>query len=175
MADGKIYQLKVALTDSEPLIWRRLLVPAMLHLEELHQVLQITMGWGNVAPYHYRIGKRRSDMEPLLLTMPLNEIISDDLTVFSYVYDPRDGWFHTVQVELILPADPEGVYPHCVCGEKACPPEGSGGVWGYDELLDTLDDASDPDHLSQWDALGNDFDPDAFDADLVNMQLHSHT
>jgi hypothetical protein len=176
MSEGKLYQLKVSITDSHPLIWRRLLVSAMVSLEELHPILQITMGWGNLAGYHYRVGRRRSDTEPALLRMPLNEIIRDDQTLFSYIYDPRDGWFHTIQVEMILPADPEGVYPHCICGERACPPEGIGGIWGYAELLAALADQRDVDHLAQferWDTLGNDFDPDGFDADLVNIQLHS--
>ncbi|MEO1400224.1 MAG: plasmid pRiA4b ORF-3 family protein [Cyanobacteria bacterium J06635_1] len=173
MSDSKIYQFKVAIADSEPLIWRRLLVPAELRLEELHRILQITMGWDNIAPYHYRIGKRRSDTEPALLDMPLNEVVRDDLTTFSYFYDPRDGWLHTLQLEMVLPADPNGVYPHCVTGEMACPPEGCGGVWGYDEWLESLDDTSDPGYLDRLDALETDFDPECFNVDLVNMQLHS--
>lgn len=169
----RIYQLKITLTDSEPAIWRRLLVEATTDLEELHRIVQITMGWQNVSNYHYRIGKQRSDTQPCLLQMPLNEIVRDDLTRFVYVYDLRDGWFHTIEVEMVLPADPQGQYPHCVTGELRCPPEGSGGIWGYNELLEILDDTSDPQHLTRWDEVGGDFDPDYFDVDLVNMQLHS--
>ena len=170
----RIYQLKITLTDSEPSIWRRLLVAATTDLEELHRIVQISMGWQNVSNYHYRIGQQRSDTQPCLLQMPLNEIVRDDLTRFVYVYDLRDGWFHTIEVEMVLPADPQGQYPHCVTGELRCPPEGSGGIWGYNELLEILDDTSDPQHLMRWDEVGGDFDPDYFDVDLVNMQLHSN-
>ena len=170
----RIYQLKITLTDSEPPIWRRLLVEATTNLEELHRIVQIAMGWQNVSNYHYRIGKQRSDTQPCLLQVPLNEIIRDDLTRFVYVYDLRDGWFHTIEVEMVLPADPQGQYPHCVTGELRCPPEGAGGIWGYNELLEILDDTSDPQHLTRWDEVGGDFDPDYFDVDLVNMQLHSN-
>lgn len=173
MTHERIYQLKVTLTDSEPSIWRRLLVGATTSLEELHRILQIAMGWKNLSTYHYRIGKRRSDMESSLLEMPVNEIIRDDLTTFLYVYDPRDGWFHTIEVEMILPADEAGHYPHCVAGAQRCPPEGCGGIWGYNELLDVLDDTSDPDYIARWDRLGGDFDPDFFDVGLVNVQLHA--
>jgi hypothetical protein len=173
MSDAHIYQFRITLTDSDPLIWRRILVPAMLTLEELHQILQITMGWENISPYYYRIGRRRSDMEKALLKMPLHEVISDDSTSFSYVYDPRDGWLHSIQLEMVLPADPDGLYPHCISGEKACPPEGSGGIWGYGELLAVLSDSADPEYLDRWDDLGGDFDPDAFNVDMVNMQLNS--
>lgn len=173
MANDRIYQIKLTLTDSEPLIWRRLLVTATTTLEELHKIVQIAMGWQNLSNYHYRIGKQRSDTEPCLLEMPINEIIRDDLTRFSYVYDLRDGWFHTIEVEMVLPADPQGHYPHCVIGELRCPPEGCGGIWGYNELLEILDDPEDPQYMARWDEVGGDFDPDHFDVSLVNMQLHA--
>lgn len=173
MANERIYQLKVSLTDSDPSIWRRILVSADTNLEELHRIVQIAMGWQNLSSYHYRIGHQRSDTEPGLLQVPLNEIIRDDLTRFSYVYDLRDGWFHSIEVEMVLPADPQGHYPHCVTGELRCPPEGCGGIWGYNSLLEILDDPDDPKYVARWDELGGDFDPDHFDLGLVNMQLHA--
>lgn len=173
MANDRIYQLKLTLTDSAPPIWRRLLVGGNTSLGELHEIVQIAMGWKNLSKYHYRIGKQRSDTEPCLLQMPLNEIIRDDLVRFSYVYDLRDGWFHTIEVEMVLPADPQGQYPHCVTGELSCPPEGCGGIWGYNELLDILGDPEDPQYMARWDEIGGEFDPDHFDLGLVNVQLHA--
>jgi hypothetical protein len=41
----EINQLKVTLRNTRPPIWRRLLVPAGLTLEMLHDVLQVAMGW----------------------------------------------------------------------------------------------------------------------------------
>jgi hypothetical protein len=41
----EIYQIKVTLLGTDPAIWRRLLVPADLTLEQLHHVLQVAMGW----------------------------------------------------------------------------------------------------------------------------------
>ena len=66
MANERIYQIKITLTDSEPPIWRRLLLNANTSLEELHRIVQIAMGWQNLSNYHYRIGKQRSDTEPVL-------------------------------------------------------------------------------------------------------------
>ena len=43
-----IYQLKVTLRDTRPPIWRRLLVPAGLTLEVLHDVLQVR--WDGTVP-----------------------------------------------------------------------------------------------------------------------------
>ena len=40
---NEIYQIKVTLLYTKPLIWRRLLVPATLTLEQLHDVLQLPL------------------------------------------------------------------------------------------------------------------------------------
>ena len=39
------YTLYIRLAQIEPPIWRRIVVPANLTLHQLHQVLQVTMGW----------------------------------------------------------------------------------------------------------------------------------
>ena len=54
-----IYQLKVTLRDTRPPIWRRLLVPAGLTLEVLHDVLQVAMGWDGSHLHDFRIGQKR--------------------------------------------------------------------------------------------------------------------
>lgn len=54
-------------------------------------------------------------------------------------------------------------YPVCVEGERACPPEDVGGVWGYADFLDAIADPKHEQHdeLLQW---SGPFDPEAFDA-----------
>jgi hypothetical protein len=46
----EICQIKVTVLGTDPPIWRRLLVPADLTLEQLHDVLQLAMGWENLPP-----------------------------------------------------------------------------------------------------------------------------
>lgn len=43
----KLYQLRVTLLGTKPPIWRRLLVPGDLRLDQLHEVIQIAMPWTN--------------------------------------------------------------------------------------------------------------------------------
>lgn len=45
MPKKEIYQLKVSLKNSKPKIWRRILVASYTELYDLHNILQITMGW----------------------------------------------------------------------------------------------------------------------------------
>jgi pRiA4b ORF-3-like protein len=42
-----IYQLKITLRGISPLIWRRLLVSADASIADLHDILQLVMGWTN--------------------------------------------------------------------------------------------------------------------------------
>lgn len=42
---SKIYQLKITLRDSKPPIWRQVLVDGSINLYELHEIIQIAMGW----------------------------------------------------------------------------------------------------------------------------------
>ena len=45
-ANGSAMQLKLSLRGvSKPPVWRRLLVPADIRLDRLHDVIQTSMGW----------------------------------------------------------------------------------------------------------------------------------
>jgi hypothetical protein len=43
---AQIYELKIMLRGSKPPIWRRIAVAADMRLSDLHQVIQVVMGWG---------------------------------------------------------------------------------------------------------------------------------
>ena len=53
-----IYQIKVTLLGTKPPIWRRLLVPAVMTLAQLHDVVQASMGWQGGHMHEFRAGKR---------------------------------------------------------------------------------------------------------------------
>lgn len=55
-AKDTIYQLKIALTDSDPSIWRRVLVPGHFTFEEVHAVIQASMGWENAHLHQFLLG-----------------------------------------------------------------------------------------------------------------------
>lgn len=62
--------LKVTLDHIEPVIWRTFQIPISATLDDLHDVLQIVMGWENYHLYAFRAGKRTfspvaDDPEPL--------------------------------------------------------------------------------------------------------------
>jgi hypothetical protein len=42
---------------------------------------------------------------------------------FLYEYDFGNDWRHDVRVEQRLPLDPKRIYPVCIAGKNAAPPE----------------------------------------------------
>jgi hypothetical protein len=50
-----IYQLKVVLLGTSPTIWRRVLVSSDSTIEDLHYIVQLTMGWSNIHLHHFII------------------------------------------------------------------------------------------------------------------------
>lgn len=178
-----VYQIKVALLWTKPPIWRRLLVPSSMTFEQLHDVLQTAMGWENEHMHEFTAGKRRiAQPEPSdgFMDMPLVENertarLSDVLrragAKMTYTYDFGDGWEHGIVLEKRMPPDPDAVYPICLDGQLACPPEDCGGVPGFYRLLDILANPKHKEHkeLREW--VGGSFDPEAFSVDKVNKFL----
>jgi len=181
----RIYQIKVALDDIRPAIWRRMQVPGNITLSKLHEILQIVMGWENYHMHSFLI----HDEYYGDITYPeydewgtkdetrykLSQVIREQGVRFVYEYDFGDGWEHTLLVEKIFPAEKGIHYPRCVKGKRACPPEDVGGTWGYEEFLEAIHDPEHPEHDEYLEWIGGEFDPEAFELEGVNALLRSTT
>jgi len=173
-----IYELKVALRDVEPAIWRRVQVRSSISLARLHKVLQIVMGWSESHLHDFRSGAACYGMPHPDLPPREDErktVLGDVLRAAGdrliYVYDFGDGWKHDVVLERVFAAELSCEYPRVIDGERACPPEDCGGVFGYVRLLDVLANRRHPQHGDLVDWVGGSFDPEAFDADELNRAL----
>lgn len=182
-ADKSVYQLKVTLDGSKPPIWRRILVPGNTTLYNLHDILQIVMGWENYHLHMFTIdgqiyGDPEDDEYGDLGTKDETRYRLDRLGLrekskFSYEYDFGDSWDHTILVEKILPPENGVHYPVCIQGKRACPPEDVGGVWGYQGFLEAIADPEHEEHEEYLVWIGGEFDPEAFDLDEVNQALRA--
>lgn len=163
------YQLRISLADSEPEIWRRVLVSPQVSLEDLHQMIQRAMGWEDLHEYAFDVGlaDKRSRLSN---EQALTEVIDSDTPLY-YTYDFESGWLHRITLEAIEDdLETLSQLPTCPDGAGACPPEGTGGVWGYDDFLDRLEDSSDPDYITLIEKYG-DFDPEFFDVKAAAARL----
>lgn len=158
--------LTITLDDVDPPVWRRVAVPSNTPLDQVHLLFQLTMGWHDMHMYafdtdaHTIVDPRSSygipaDGERLV------SIAAERGATFTYTYDFGDGWTHTVTLDEIRPGGVDNAFA-VLDGSGACPPEDSGGPYGYQGLLAALADQADPDHDDAVDRLGKGFDPTRF-------------
>lgn len=179
-SEAEPVQLRVELTGVEPPIWRRLVVPEDFTLGDLHAVIQVAMGWQDIHLHEF-VGEQ-GRWGPPDEEAPGEQDDEDGLTVaealpregsaLRYEYDFGDGWQQEVIREPL--AEPPDELPVCTGGERAGPPEDSGGPDGYEQMLVALADPENPDHEEMVDWLAGedeDFDPEHFDLDLTNKGL----
>ncbi|HIK45427.1 MAG TPA: plasmid pRiA4b ORF-3 family protein [Leptolyngbyaceae cyanobacterium M65_K2018_010] len=175
-----IYQLKITLRGSKPPIWRRVQVPSDMTLGKLHQTIQLAMGWYDCHLHEFEIhgqayGQPMPDFDDLEIrserNVRLNKVVPGEKFKFYYLYDMGDSWEHEILVEKVLPPDPEVRYPTCLKGKRACPPEDCGGIWGYAEFLEAIQNPKHPEHQSMLEWVGGEFDPEDFDLEETNRQL----
>ena len=175
-----IFQIKITLKGIDPPIWRRIHTPDCT-LEELHEIIQVTMGWDFEHLYRFTIG----GMDYADPAMTSDEEVEDACGIrlsailpaenrrprFSYEYDFGDEWIHQLIVEeRLLPK--EGLkYPICVGGQRACPPEDCGGPWAYADFVEAIGNPGHGRHEELLEWIGGEFDPERFDQVAVNTEL----
>lgn len=189
--ENPIYQLKIGLSDSEPLIWRRLIVTPSILLSDLHYVIQIAMGWEDEHMHQFFNGKPRSrkyysafEDEDIMwnndrnfdyTNIVLSDFIVKPKDILHYEYDFGDSWYHDIVLEKLLESDLNIKLPICLEGENACPPEDCGGVGGYEDLLEIVNDPKHEDYQEMRDWLGikgkKKYDPTVFNVENVNKKL----
>lgn len=164
-----LFQFKITLIGTDPEIWRRIQVEDCT-LNTLHMYIQHVMGWENYHLHEFEIDRKRYG-DPGMLDGGFDDDASDSTIVmlsdiipknkrrlrFNYMYDFGDSWNHEICFEGFQKPEPGKKYPLCLEGERACPPEDIGGIYGYYSLLEELAESNED---SDW----SDFDPEKFDA-----------
>jgi len=180
----EIYQLKISLKGSKPPIWRRILIPAEMELIDLHDAIQASMGWDGYHLHQFKQGNTFYLPEPDdeftgfggfdtedSSGVRIDQLLRTEKDKIEYEYDFGDSWDHEVLLEKVLEPAAGAVYPVCVKGKGACPPEDCGGLWGYYFLLEILGDPEDEEHEGMLAWAGGPIDPAAFDLDEANARL----
>jgi len=173
----QVYQFKIILMGIKPKVWRRIQIQDCT-LDKLHEHIQTAMGWTNSHLHQFEIkGERYGD--PALMDDGFDGFACIDSTktylshvlpgtdkrfAFRYEYDFGDSWQHKILFEGTPPVDLKAKYPLCMEGERACPPEDCGGVWGYGDFLKAIRNPKHEEHDSMLEWVGGRFDSEYFDA-----------
>lgn len=181
-----LYTIKIELVGSEPLIWRKMIVPSDMTFFALHIAIQDSLGWtdSHLHQFHTKTPYGR-DRDYAIITFPYpdseefgdkiktkderSEEVSQWLKKVNdfiyYEYDFGDGWIHKITLEKVEPFK-AGRYPKLLDGKNACPPEDCGGLGGYGHLLDVLSNPKNEEYEDMCDWLeiekGSQFDPIKF-------------
>jgi len=124
------------------MIWRRLVVSADNTLADLHYVIQIAFAWTDYHLHRFRIhgkefgiprlgGPWYSEDARRVRLVDFHFRVNER---FLYEYDFTDGWEHQVRMERFIPQAP--LYPKCIAGSRAAPPEDCGGPIAFQERRD---------------------------------------
>ena len=162
---------------------------------DLHYTIQIAIGWNDVHLNRFHIHGQDFgvyyDGEISFADNPEKVLLSAfgfrTRERFLYEYDFGDAWLHEVRIEKRLLLDPKRIYPVCIDGKHAAPPEDCGGVLAYMQMRkeleyralfgdnwinDDFDDENDwEDERSQEDQP---VDPDDFSRRKVNARLRQY-
>ena len=175
------YDLRIELDGSEPAIWRRVEVSCDMSLDRFHHVVQSAMGWNDSHLHGFTMGPGELDLDVQRFLTPfdldegdegiaesevrLDQVLGQPGDRLYYQYDFGDRWNHTITLEQVAAPAEADAGVRCVAGRRACPPDDTGGVSTYNELVQALNGTVRPNEwvLEKIAWLGSGFDPARFD------------
>jgi len=177
------YVLHISIAFSDPLIWRRIQVPGAYTLAQLHDVIQLSMGWSDSNVHQFLVGK--ISYEPTMRTnVPRESKRFDEYKyklytleegmhfMFTYLYDAGEGWEHEIRLEEVVPPTRQLTHPILLSGEMACPPETVGDIHEYHKLLTDLQSPEKQNQINLYELTGRpDFDPNYFDLEAAKKRV----
>ena len=168
------YVFKIVLQGIRPQIWRRFKVPAGISFHTLHDIVQVVMGWENYHLYRFDVGWKGFTTQPMAgedhySDERIDAYLAEVGYQLFYEYDFGDRWEHVLTLEKVLVREIDE--PLCIAGNRACPPEDSGGPWLYDEFLRSRKSRKGRVSRKWQHRIGNYWDADAFDLQATNDAL----
>jgi hypothetical protein len=178
---SRVYQFRITLEDIKPPVLRRILVPEIYTFWDLHIAIQDVMGWSDCHLHQFQIIDHRigakvnigipDEEDDYYEILPgWKQKIADFFSPYNktadYIYDFGNNWQHSVLLERTLLRENGIVYPLCIEGKRACPPEDIGGTGGYEKFLEIIMDPRHEryDEMLEW---AGDFEPEYFDKNNV--------
>ena len=182
----KAFQLKIAIKNSKPPIWRRVVVPAGITFSQLSMILNEVMGWSGYHMFEFEFYHQQ-----LRLMEGAEEFVGNDAfdyletsttfirefmeesEWFTYTYDLGDDWQHRVTIEQIID-DWEYNYPRVIKYKGDCPIEDCGGIGGYYECLSVINDKNHPEYEERLEWMKSQGYPQEYDLDYTNQKLQTY-
>ena len=181
----KAFQLKIAIKNSKPPIWRRVIVPAGITFSQLSMILNEAMGWSGSHLFEFEfyylqlkmIEGANEDTDYGYISFDIAEASEiyireylEENDWFTYTYDFGDKWAHRVTIEKIIP-DYEWDYPQVIKYKGDCPIEDCGGIEGYYECLEIVENPQHPEYKERLEWMQLQGYPCEYNMESVNERL----
>jgi hypothetical protein len=177
-----IFQLRISIRETDPEVWRRVLVPATMPLDKLHDVIQAVFGWWDYHLHAFNIrDSRYSVPDEGWLDMDDDEIFDEQGVKlhrllcsgdrFDYEYDFGDFWVHDIEVESVEDVEVTLRRAVCIAGANARPPEDCGSTTGFESFKEVMANPRHEEHESMTEWFGGPFDPEQFSVAEANATL----
>lgn len=182
-SSNNVYQIKLSLTGAQPPIWRRLLIEPDTTFQDFHRIIQVAMGWQASHLHMFQaedgrlMGDPAEDFDGMMgfmdeASVPVSSLLAGEGEALKYEYDFGDSWEHEVKLEKILPGGQAGPLPRCIKAVRQCPPEDVGGLPGFYDFLEAMEDAAHPEHVAVREWMGGEwFEPEYVDLEQINQSL----
>lgn len=176
----RVVHLHLVLRDSEPPIWRRMVVRESMWLSRLHDAIQVAFGWFDYQVHRFAVGDTvygnpvRRENETLVeddRDFTLADLGLGPKEHLLYEYCFGDSWRIDIVAEKFEAAKKGVRYPHLAGGQLNGPPEDCGGPAGFKEVLYSLTHPEEPLSKEWLDWLGEGFDPHECDLAKLNKAL----
>lgn len=173
--------LRISLDGIRPEIWRTVVVPKSITLSQLHNVIQVAMGWENSHLHLFAFNKQLygsiRDFDDLQGLKEERSVTLETMGLkhgsrFTYTYDMGDHWQHVIQVVGVDEVASEASL-RLLDGANACPPEDVGGTFGYANFVLAMMEPRHEEHDGMMEWYGEPFDHTAFDGDATQRRLQS--
>ena len=179
-----VYQVKVKLEGAPTSIWRRILIPAIMNLAEVHWVLADAFGWPGKHVFQFRTDDKRYSVpecrvdellggpDPLPAAKAKLYSVAPEIgstLVWDYNFD--EAWTHRITVEKIRPMKIGDVLPRVLDGKMAAPPVGCGGMLSYRDMVKAISDPGHEQRAYWMERTQGKFDPKAFSVAEANERM----
>ena len=141
---------RVELLGTQPMVWRRISLPADCAFLHLHGAIQDAMGWEDCHLHQFEI-REEGELEVIIgpdcdgkadyseSETRVMDLFQGEVGEFLYRYDFGDDWRHRVVIEDFVGAGKKGTAekarPKVHDGQGSCPPEDCGGAVGFEAFL----------------------------------------
>lgn len=193
-----VFKIKVDGSQKPP-IWRKVKVNEDVTFDQFHIIIQTLFGWDGSHMYKFSPkgwGSRpeisynfdddfgmeapfskastfphgeRYDAEEI----KLKDYFKVPKQTIIYIYDFGDDWTHTV--ELVEVSNEKVIVPLCISGKGSNLTDDCGGIWGFYDMVEAVNNPEHPEHeeYREWLGMEDDekWDLNAFDLEETNEML----